>query len=236
MKNIFELPVDEKGVAHDVARSSQDWYEFRVYHKKNNPIRYFLTNEFASIFIWPVTMRWERASAWVRYRTYDKYHIVNTGMKPGYVDVTERMLHINFNMLKDFVEIEKAHIWEWSGNSKMEQPGVSYLAWEMGLEWGQDNGQAENAREIYELYDWWTNQRPYRIEDNIEDWDAYRKLSEEIYGESDGFFMREDLDTSELKFLRKTWLNNSSTIERNNLMEDERMLIRLMKIRSALWT
>ena len=236
MKNIFELPLDGKGLAHDVARSSEDWAYFREYHKKNNPIRYWLTNEFESIFIWPITMRWERVSDWVRYRTYNRYHIVNTGMEPGYVDVTERMLHINFNMLKDFVEIEKAHMWEWSGNPKMEQPGVSYLAWEMGLEEVNDNSQAENAREIYELYDWWTNQRPYRVEDNTEDWEAYRKLSDEIYGDTDEFFLREDKDTSELKFLRKTWLDNSNTIERNNLMEDEKMLIRLVKIRSSLWT
>jgi hypothetical protein len=160
-------------------------------------------------------------------------------MEPGYVDVTERMLHVNFNMLKDFVEIEKAHMWKWSENSLMEQPGVSHLIWEMGLE----GGQAENAREIYELYDWWTNQRPYRVEDNIEDWDAYRKCSEEIYGDSDALFMSEDFitdittkDTSELRFLRKTWLDESTRIERNNLMQDEKMLVRLVKIRSALWT
>jgi hypothetical protein len=153
-------------------------------------------------------------------------------MEPGYADVTERMLHVNFNMLKDFVEIEIAHMWDWGAQHKMEQPGVSYLAWEMGLE----GSQAENAREIYELYDWWTNQRPYRVEDNTDDWDAYRKCSEEIYGDSDALFMREDKDTSELRFLRKTWLDESNRIERNNLMEDEKMLVRLVKIRNSLWT
>ncbi len=173
---------------------------------------------------------------WIKYRTTRRYHVVNTGMEPGYADVTERMLHVNFNMLKDFVEIEVAHMWDWGAQHKMEQPGVSHLIWEMGLEGTQDNGQAEGAREIYELYDWWTNQRPYRVEDNTDDWDAYRKCSEEIYGDSDALFMREDKDTSELRFLRKTWLDESNRIERNNLMEDEKMLVRLVKIRSALWT
>jgi hypothetical protein len=43
-------------------------------------------------------------------------------------------------------------------------------------------------------------------------------------------------DTSELRFLRKTWLDESTRIERNNLMQDEKMLVRLVKIRNALWT
>ncbi len=81
------------------------------------PIRYWLHNDAASLLIWPWSMRIARVNDWIRYRTYNRYHVVKTGMEPGYVDVTERMLHVNFNMLKDFVEIEKAHMWKWSENS-----------------------------------------------------------------------------------------------------------------------
>ena len=171
-----------------------------------------------------------------RYRITNRMHVVKTGMEPGYVDVTERMLHVNFNMLKDFVEIEKAQMWKFCGMAEdMEQPGVSYLVSEMGLLDEEGTSQAADAREIYDLYNWWTNQRPYRVEDNIEDWDAYQSLSKEIYGDYYDL-LDNSKDTSELRFLRKTWLNNSVTIERNNLLEDDRMLIRLVKIRAALWT
>jgi hypothetical protein len=237
MTNIFKLPVDGKGVESDTARSSNDWHEFKMYHKEHNPIRYFLNNEFEAMFIWPWSMRLERLTDWVQYRTTRRYHIINTGMKPGYADASERMLHVNFNMLKDFVEIEKAHMWTWHEEKGVpsKQPGVSHLVWEMGLE-NEVNNQAKNAREQYELYDWWTNQRPYREEDATEEWDAYHTLKKEIYADDADNFFRDDKDTSELKFLQKTWLEKSSTIENNNLMKDEQMLIRLMKIRQSLWT
>jgi len=241
--NIFKLPVDGKGVDSDVARSSNDWHEFREYHKEHNPIRYFINNDFEAIFIWPWSMRLRRLTDWVRYRTTRRYHVIKTGMEPGYADVSEKMLHVNFNMLKDFIEIEKAYMWTWhekETNNKSEQPGVSHLLWEMGLDnddsWKGNKTQASNAREQYELYDWWTNQRPYRVDDAMEEWEAYHTLKKDIYGDDADNFFRDDLDTPELEKLQKKWLTKSSKIEKHNLKEDESMLIRLIKIRSSLWT
>ena len=241
--NIFKLPVDGKGVDSDVARSSNDWHEFREYHKEHNPIRYFINNDFEAIFIWPWSMRLRRLTDWVRYRTTRRYHVIKTGMKPGYSDVSEKMLHVNFNMLKDFIEVEKAYMWTWhekGTNNKSEQPGVSHLLWEMGLDnddsWKGNKTQASNAREQYELYDWWTNQRPYRVDDAMEEWEAYHTLKKEIYGDDADNFFRDDLDTKELKKLQKKWLTKSTKIEKHNLKEDEKNLIRLMKIRNSLWT
>jgi hypothetical protein len=164
-------------------------------------------------------------------------------MKPGYSDVSEKMLHVNFNMLKDFIEVEKAYMWTWhekGTNNKSEQPGVSHLLWEMGLDnddsWKGNKTQASNAREQYELYDWWTNQRPYRVDDALEEWEAYHTLKKDIYGDDANNFFRDDLDTPELEKLQKKWLTKSSKIEKHNLEEDEKNLIRLIKIRNSLWT
>ncbi len=110
------LPKDSKGNGADKARSSEDWWAWKKEMKEKYPIRYFLNNEFESTFVWPITMPLLRATEWVKYRTIRRYHIVSTGMKPGYSDVTERMLHVNFNMLKDFVEIEKAHMFNVFGD------------------------------------------------------------------------------------------------------------------------
>ena len=233
------LPIDSKGNGAGKARSSEDWADWKNEMKEKYPIRYFLNQDFESTFVWPITHRIQRVQEWVRYRTTRRYHIVSTGMKPGYSDVTERMLHVNFNMLKDFVEIEKAHMWNWSGEQpKMDQPGVSHLLWEIGLDADNKfhNQQSANALEQYELYDWWTNQRPYREDDAMEEWEAYHKVKKEVYGDDADNFFRDDLDTEELKVLQKIWLNKSNTIEKHNLNEDESMLIRLIKIRSSLWT
>jgi hypothetical protein len=70
----------------------------------------------------------------------------------------------------------------------------------------------------------------------MEEWEAYHTLKKEIYGDDADNFFRDDLDTSELKFLQNVWLTKSNDIERSNLLEDEKNLIRLMKIREALWT
>jgi hypothetical protein len=112
------------------------------------------------------------------------------------------------------------------------------LIWEIGLDADNSfkNQQSANALEQYELYDWWTNQRPYRQDDAVEEWEAYHKVKKEIYDDDANNFFRDDLDTEELKVLRKTWLDKSNTIEKHNLEEDESMLIRLIKIRGSLWT
>ena len=43
---------------------------------------------------------------WISYRTWDRYHIVRTDMRPGYSDVEEIMFRSCFALLRRFVEIE----------------------------------------------------------------------------------------------------------------------------------
>jgi hypothetical protein len=45
---------------------------------------------------------------WIAYRTYDKYHIVKTGLKPGYRDITWRLPCAMFTLIEEFVEYESA--------------------------------------------------------------------------------------------------------------------------------
>ena len=237
------LPKDSKGNGADKARSSEDWGAWKNEMKEKYPIRYFLNQDFEATFIWPWSMRLQRVQEWVKYRTTRRYHIVSTGMKPGYSDVTEKMLHVNFNMLKDFVEIEKAQMFNVFGANDVykhndKNAGIAHLLWEMSLEPDEYNGteqQAKNAREIYDLYNWWTNIRPLRV-DSFEtpEHKAYWKLRNDIYG-SDCFFCG-DKDTPELKKLQKVAYELSDTLDKQYSKEDEDNLIRLMKIRQSLWT
>jgi hypothetical protein len=233
------LPRDSKGREADASRSAEDWDTWKNEMKEKHPIKYFLNQEFEALFVWPITMPILRAVSWVRYRTIRRYHIVSTGMKPGYSDMTERMLHVNFNMLKDFVEIEKAHMFNVFGANDVykhndKNAGIAHLLWEMSLDDGSKK-QAENAREIYDLYNWWIDERPLRV-DSFEtpEHNAYWKLRTEIYGVK--FTCSGDKENPELKKLQTKAYNLAEKLQKSYSKEDEKNLIRLMKIREALWT
>jgi len=233
------LPVDSKGNRATLPRTGEDWHDWRIEMRENYPIRYFLNEEFASTFIWPWKFPLERARDWVRYRTTRRHHIVKTGQEPGYMDSGDQMFYSAFNLLKEFVEVEKAHMWRWCEDDselKGADAGVAYLKWEMGL--GKEGGlnQAENAKEIYELYNWWMHERPNR-NDPYEhpDWDKYYELKTEIYGDR-GFGIATHLDTPELKKLQDKIFGRAGEIEEREEREDEEMFIRLAKVRKGMWT
>lgn len=238
------LPKDSKGNGADKARSSNDWDTWKKEMKEKYPIRYFLNQDFEATFIWPITMPLQRAIDWVQYRTTKRYHIVSTGMKPGYSDVVEKMLHVNFNMLKDFVEKEKAQMFNVFGANDVykhndKNAGIAYLVWEMGLEddesWAGNKVQAKNAREQYDLYNWWTNERPFRVESfDTPEHVTYWELRNKIYGKECLFCA--DKDTPELKELQKAAYDLGDKLDKQYSEEDEAMLIRLIKIRASLWT
>jgi len=162
---------------------------------------------------------------WVRFRTSRRYHIVNTGMEPGYYDTDTRMLHVNFNLLVDFVEIEKAWMNIWSDGFKYSklpwfdrkfrrfrspEDGIAYLNWE--IEQTSCPGQSKAAKTILEIYTWWKETRPNRPDP---------------YVEANYYEVFKD-DLVEVQRVRK--------IEAKYDKEDEQMLIRLIKIRQFLWT
>ena len=129
-------------------------------------------------------------------------------------------------------------MWRWCEDDselKGADAGVAYLKWEMGL--GKEGGlnQAENAKEIYELYNWWMHERPNR-NDPYEhpDWDKYYELKTEIYGDR-GFGIATHLDTPELKKLQDKIFGRAGEIEEREEKEDEEMFIRLAKVRKGMW-
>jgi len=90
------------------ALSSRGWRLFRKEYKKKAPIRFWISNDLRRKTTLPLRWKYEAIRDWIRYRTYDRYHIVKTELKPAYYDKRTIMLHVNFDMLKDFVEGELA--------------------------------------------------------------------------------------------------------------------------------
>lgn len=234
------------------ALSSKGWRLFEYEFKEMAPIRYWLSEIFYSKYILPIKWKYERVTEFIRYRTWDRYHIVGTGLKPGYHDVREQMLHVNFNMLKDFVEVEQAwRTYWWDDHSektwrqrhnpffkmffRKPEYGIKHLEWSSTLDdpslppHERCDHQARSAREILAIYKWWVEIRPFRKE--LE----YPKYSDQgggILGSLDSDF---DKNAEDYKAYQQV-LETNSNLESSWNKEDNEMLIRLMNVRESLWT
>jgi hypothetical protein len=128
------------------------------------------------------------------------------------------------------------------------EAGMEYLKWASGLTVGEDMGvdpdskgygepthQAKAAKEIIELYTWWTvtyRARPDPYE--VSGWSAYCEASRLANG---GKLSWMGSDKSpELKKMGDKALKLTTKIEKQYEDEDEKMMIRLIKIRQSLWT
>lgn len=127
--------------------------------------------------------------------------------------------------------------------------GIDYLLWETTLiqdeswgydkdhpEYGKPTRQAENAKTILDLYNWWKYERPERPEPmDASGWSEFcdRKRSEK--GQDFWDFMCEPESEEDSKESRRLSAR-CTEIEQQYENEDEEMLIRLIKIRKSLWT
>jgi len=125
------------------------------------------------------------------------------------------------------------------------EAGLAYLTWastltnEEFLEEGEKHlaeptYQANAAKEIIELYTWWTTvyrNRPDPYE--ISGWTAYCEASREA---NDGKLSWSGDKSPELEKASRLALDELQKIEKAYEDEDEAMMIRLIKIRQSLWT
>jgi hypothetical protein len=187
-------------------------------------------------------------------------------IKPGeWCDVGNRFLPCLFNELQEYVEIELAwwHIaWNAEEAKKYKAPfwakgvfrwrtwrcpeaGLDNLEWQRKLVWteneveagsdklGQPTHQAKNAQEILDLYHWWTKVYPNRPDPHLASgWTAVCEENRKLHGGGLGF-LRTD---PSLKRQSDKALKLLSKIEKDYAKEDDAMLLRLIKVRHALWT
>lgn len=178
-----------------------------------------------------------------------KTHYLKTGFKPGYYyEVDEKILHSLFNELVDFVEIELAWMQVISSDKnkykipwfrkikrwRSAEAGLDNLKWACELkfteEWGLSKDdpnignptpQAESAKQIFEIYNWWKNVRPNRPDPHeISGWSSICSKKKNEVSEQERHKSVLDLEK----------------IEQEYDNEDEEMLIKLIKIRKHLWT
>ena len=185
---------------------------------------------------------------------------------PGdWCDVGNRFLPCLFNELVDFVELELAwwHI-AWSDKDERKkynapfwstgwfrwrtwrcpQAGLDNLAWQMTCNnkdytaeddpnYGELTHQAHSAAEILALYTWWTQERPKRVDPmDASGWSAYCDSKRQAGGSVLDILD----DDSDDKVDTTPMHDKMRELEDKYDKEDEDMMIRLIKIRSALWT
>ena len=128
------------------------------------------------------------------------------------------------------------------------EAGLEYLEWEKDLVWDADAGfkptdklygqltdQALRAREVIEIYDWWVNIYPNRLEPmDASGWSEFCQKRRDKNG-GDMLFDTEN-ETAAEKKESASILKKLRKIEASYEKEEQDMLIRLIKIRKGLWS
>lgn len=236
------------------------WEDWRVETKTAMPVKYFLNETLPD----EVSYWWKRFTDlynepryWFRCRYLDRYWAIDTGLSRGrYHDCDTRLLHGMFNLLVDFIEVEKAwmhvvfdeeaqkkhkHPWwslGWTRFKAFRDPaaGLAHLDWEMKLgdpvehEYPSPD-QAHAAKEQFELYIWW-KARPSRPDPmDASGWSA---ICDELRTKNGRMSFKSD--DPEMEARKSESIKRMTEIEETYELEDQEMMIRLIKIRRHLWT
>jgi len=243
------------GIKQLESGTSQEWREYEQLVKSKGKVAYFVVSvlphwigTFCHFF--NVLDHIHSVAYFLRMKIFGRYDIIETGLTRQYWDDSERLLHGMFNLLKDHVEIEKAYMHFMSSKEEREkyhypwwanvfrvipvrnvEAGLEHLRWETTLDEDPEGidsslciSQAQTAREILVLYDWWINVRPnrpdvYEVSGWLEECKKHDILAD----------WRNTPET-------RAMLDKVRELELKYDNEDEAMLIRLVKIRQALWT
>jgi len=230
-----------RGEKKPFALSADDWEKWHQEARSKRPLRYFLAETMLkrvqNFLMFPFDL-WRNASGLWRVRFIERPYLLDTGLSRWeWHELDERIIHGLFNELKNFVEVELASMWIATDKEKRflmkggrcPEAGIAHLEWQCSLTYGEDMAfkktdpdygkptpQAKSAKKILELYRWW-EARPSRPDPmDASGWsEAYQSGNEKA---------------------KRRASDKLVQIEGEMDREDERMLVRLIKIRKSLWT
>jgi hypothetical protein len=205
---------------HEFTQAGGSYYDYEEAMRKKYPVRYFLFQY--------VPLQWKYFHyrfirgpiKWIRYRTTNRSHVLKIQtLEPGWWDRDQRMLHAMFQILVDFIELELPQMmfsekkkYNIKYGVRNREAGLAYLDWEIAE---TATPQQDDAFVKKELYLWWKDYRLKRddpwSEPNI--WDISDKMKVK------------DQEGSQ-----------AGALEHIYYEEDQRMLKKLIEIRSSLWT
>jgi hypothetical protein len=194
-----------------------------------------------------------RAYWWVRHRTTNVYHKVDTGLRPGWYDTDHLMLHSCFELLRGYVEEEMdGYV---GVKAKIKQ---LYESWEEDKETGwerrPDNNKYDYQKQIdvleeaLRLYLWWLVDYPKYEDKNpyMKNFDALHPDGDHLFGtpstinrDKDGdpvSYSITDNASPAMRKKRREVMKKSMEYEIACIEETTENFISLVKIRSFLWT
>ena len=175
-----------------------------------------------------------RFSTWVLSLTRRRKNTVRMKalQRAQWYDCDTRLFEAGFQILVDYVEGELAWMqilnegkarWyhRWLSIPNARERGLKMLEWEVQL--GDDSiSQSEAASEVRDLYLWYNDVRPNRVDPFTDVPDRPLLLDENGQLETDEEYSRA--------------VTKAFRIEESQEEEDTSQLIRLMKIRRSMWT
>jgi hypothetical protein len=233
--------------------TSKGWRLFEKEFEQVAPVRYRIKKHLQKRYA--IQRRLSDIKYWFLYRTTKRYHVIDSGLPPGYHSIDNLMLHSSFNMLKDFVEVETAYHLIWTGEERIEMSwfekympfyytffpfrrpelGLKHLDWAATLDdpalppHARSDIQAQHAREIKALYFWWIEIRPSRKEIETMHYDDQGLGTLSCFDD--------DFDKNAPDYVAHCEsMKQRQDQEEEWKDEDTEYLIRLVKIREGLWT
>lgn len=227
------------GMSRSICDNTKQW---ELEFKTKYPIVYNITENWIDrvqdFLLLPYDL-YDRFMTYYNNRWVNQLHLLDTKLPKGkWHELDTRLLHGAFELLVDFVEVDKAYAYKIMNNymhrnthERSSELGVKYLEWEMSSQ--NDNAttdpstnQSVAATEQYELYKWWTVTRPNRP--NPYDLSGWNEYEQNNLNKLDYF--------ASITPEEKVLLNKAEQIDTAYYNEDTEMLVRLMNIRSTLWT
>ena len=246
-----------RGTPRPTYATLDEWDEWHDKAKTANPVRHWLAeellNKLQDIVCWPKDKLWD-VRCYAVNRWVDKTHYMQTDLEPGqWHEFENRLLHGMFTELVDFVEVETALFATGGWGDKHSDPRApaKWRRWirtwrssELGVlhfreqiadnsSFQFNNGLAPDvtAKEVLELYFWWTCHRPHRKDPHdASGWSDYCRWREVNKVGMDSYV--EPYTRARVHAI----LDLSHKIEKNYDDEDTEMMVRLVKLRKYLWT
>lgn len=189
-----------------IAASSDTWDDWEKLAKQHFPVRHWIQEDLA---FW-ISFQWRKVSNalwWVRYRTTDRNHIFKfDSLEPGYYDTRELILHASFDMFSRFMKFQH------SDDAIVDWTGEFHI---------------EEWTEMNEIWEWW------KARDGREERWEKENPSPNVPGGLSILSKRTENEPIMIEY--RDWLKRYSEKDVALEKEDEEMLIRLAKVRTALW-
>jgi hypothetical protein len=240
------------------AATMEEWDEWNNVAEQSK-LKWFIADTVPTWFAVTFQYRYENLVTSLKSKYIRKHNLIkiNSLKDDEWYDTDTRMMHGMFQLLVDFVELEKSHMQIMLSeknttrrmrkvNYRSAEMGLKYLDWEISLkkEEGGTN-QSKHAKIIKELFIWWKFNRPMRTEP-MEVKGSMGMSANEFYSDmgddkndSDrvsSMFARIDRRKDKEPDLYKSVNKACDDAEVKYAKEDEQMLIKLVKIRKSLWT